>query len=70
MADDVPTAQALGGQKDIKPISSSLQATSPNPGTADGQMSPPTNVFTANTARHPRARAKLRDAKIELPARG
>jgi hypothetical protein len=66
-ADDVAYCQALAAKYQANLVKSSGH--SPNPGTADGSVAAD-QCLHGNTAGIPVLERKLRDAKIELPARG
>ena len=66
-ADDAAYCRALAAKYQATIVKSSGH--SPNPGTADGSVAAD-QCLHGNTAGIPVLERKLRDAKIELPARG
>ncbi len=66
-ADDVTYCQALAAKYQATLVK--LSGHNPNPGTAEGNMAA-YQCSQGNTAGIPVLERKLRDGKIELPARG
>ncbi len=66
-ADDVAYCQALAAKYQSNLVKSSGH--NPNPGTVDGSVAAD-QCLHGNTAGIPVLERKLRDAKIDLPARG